>query len=72
MIEVYINTEFITVAQFLKHINLVSSGGEVKYFLKEYYFYINDTETSSRKTKIYPNDVVNVMGKVFKVLYRED
>jgi len=72
MIEVCINTEFITVAQFLKHINMVSSGGEVKYFLSEYYFYINDNETSSRKTKIFPDDVVNVMGKIFKVVYCED
>jgi ribosome-associated protein YbcJ (S4-like RNA binding protein) len=72
MIEVSINTEFITVAQFLKHINLVSSGGEVKYFLAEYFFYINDKETSSRKTKIFPDDIINVAGEMYKVVYRED
>jgi len=72
MIEVNINSEFITVGQFLKHINLVSSGGEVKYFLSEYFFYLNDQEISSRGKKIYPGDEVNVMGKMYKVVLDEN
>ena len=49
-----ISTEYITLGQFLKFVNLASSGGEVKVFLATYTIYVNDELEARRGRKLYP------------------
>lgn len=56
--EVYINTEFITLGQFLKFENLIESGGNVKFFLEEIPVFINKEQDNRRGRKLYPGDVI--------------
>ncbi|SJZ45419.1 S4 domain-containing protein YaaA [Anaerorhabdus furcosa] len=60
-----INTDFITLSQLLKMEDLVSSGGEVKYFLANEKVLVNDQEENRRGKKLYPNDVIKIHGKKF-------
>lgn len=60
-----INTDFITLSQLLKMEDLVSSGGEVKYFLTNEKVLVNDQEENRRGKKLYPNDVIKIHGKKF-------
>ena len=58
--EVHIETEFITLGQFLKFENLIESGGNVKFFLEEVEVFINGEQDQRRGRKLYPNDVVSI------------
>lgn len=60
-----INTDFINLSQLLKMEDLVSSGGEVKYFLANEKVLVNDQEENRRGKKLYPNDVIKIHGKKF-------
>lgn len=60
MNNISINTEFITLGQFLKHANIVSSGGMVKPFLAENKISVNDVEENRRGKKLYPGDKVTI------------
>lgn len=62
---VNINDEFITLSQLLKITNLVSSGGEVKSFLKENEVYINDVLDQRRGKKLYKDDVIKIKGNEY-------
>lgn len=52
--------EIMTLAQFLKTNDYVNSGGQAKYFLKEYVVKVNQIETNERGKKLYPNDTVSI------------
>jgi len=52
--------EIMTLAQFLKANDYVNSGGQAKYFLKEYVVKVNQIETNERGKKLYPNDTVSI------------
>lgn len=52
--------EIMTLAQFLKVNDYVNSGGQAKYFLKEYVVKVNQIETNERGKKLYPNDTVSI------------
>ena len=71
MKEITIHTSHITLGQFLKLINLVSSGGEVKYFLKNNTIYINDSTDDRRGRKLYPNDIVRILNQSYKIVQHE-
>ena len=58
MNEFIMTKEVITLTQFLKANDYINSGGEAKYFLKEYVVYVNNVETIERGKKLYPNDIV--------------
>lgn len=60
MNNVKINTEYITLGQLLKHVNIVSSGGMVKPFLAENKISVNDLDESRRGKKLYPGDKVTI------------
>ena len=53
-------TEVMTLAQFLKVTGYINSGGEAKYFLKDYVVNINGIQCDLRGKKIYPKDIVRV------------
>ena len=62
-----ITTEYITLQQLLKIKNVISSGGEAKYFLSSNEVYVNGELENRRGRKLYPNDVIRVLGKEYKI-----
>ncbi len=58
MENIIINKEYITLVQFLKMESIISSGGEVKYFLEENDVKLNNIDVFEKRKKIYPNDVL--------------
>ncbi|MBY7141516.1 S4 domain-containing protein YaaA [Virgibacillus sp. NKC19-3] len=56
--EIEINTEFITLGQFIKLANILESGGMVKTFLQEEGVLVNGEWEHRRGRKLYPSDVV--------------
>ena len=60
-----ITTEFIELGKLLKLINVISSGGEAKYYLKDNAVYVNGELENRRGKKLYPNDTVKVEGKEY-------
>jgi S4 domain protein YaaA len=60
MKKIQINTPFITLGQFLKYVDLVQSGGEVKAFLAVNDIKVNGEIENRRGKKLRPNDIVVV------------
>lgn len=58
-----IDTEFITLGQFLKHIDLISSGGMAKWFLSEYVVYVDNEKEDRRGRKLFPGMMVDIPGE---------
>ncbi len=58
--EIVIKTEFIKLGQFLKFLNILSSGGDVKEFLLNQEVYVNGELENRRGRKLYPNDTILV------------
>lgn len=55
--------------QFLKLINLVSSGGEAKHFIRDGNVSVNGTLETRRGRKLVLGDVVEVNGERFDVSF---
>jgi len=60
MENVKIKGEFITLQQLLKVESIISSGGEIKYYLQENTVLVNGERETRRGRKLYPGDVVKV------------
>ena len=60
MKDVKIKTEYITLGQLIKFLNLIGSGGEVKFFLMENDIFVNEEPESRRGKKIYPGDKIKI------------
>lgn len=63
------NSETLTLAQFLKATDHINSGGEAKYFLKEYVVLINNEQCELRGKKLYPKDIVSVNNEEYILIY---
>ena len=68
MKEIKINTEYITLGQFLKIADIISSGGQAKWFLAETDVYVNGELENRRGRKLYPETTVKVLGKSYKII----
>lgn len=55
-----IDTEFITLGQFLKVANIISSGGMAKWFLSEYRILVNGEIEQRRGRKLRSGDKIEV------------
>ena len=62
-----ITTDYITLQQLLKIEDVISSGGEAKYFLSNNEVYVNGELENRRGRKLYPNDVIKVLGKEYQI-----
>ncbi|MDE6656067.1 MAG: S4 domain-containing protein YaaA [Anaeroplasmataceae bacterium] len=62
-----LQSEYITLQQFLKIENIISSGGEAKYYLAEHKVYVNQELENRRGRKLYPKDIVRVNGKEYQM-----
>lgn len=64
---------YITLGQFLKLQNYVSSGGEAKRLILTFDITVNGEEENRRGRKLYPNDVVIIEGDSYVIAdYYED
>jgi len=63
MEKVKIDSEYITLGQFLKYVNIVSSGGMVKAVLQDTKIIVNDVLEARRGKKLYPGDKIVVKGR---------
>ena len=64
---VEINGEFITLGQFIKVMDLVSSGGETKSFLLNTEIKVNTEIESRRGRKLYKGDLIVINNKEYKI-----
>lgn len=67
MKEIKIYTEYVTLGQFLKLADIIQTGGEAKLFLSENRIIINGEEDNRRGRKLREGDVVEVLGKSYKI-----
>ena len=68
MKKVFINSEYITLSQFLKLEGFIASGGEAKYFLKEVEGELNNAFEDRRGKKLYTDDVIKIDGQEFIIV----
>jgi S4 domain protein YaaA len=64
---VKISTEYITLGQLLKMTDIITSGAQAKFAVKELKIFVNGEKEDRRGRKLYPGDIVKVENKVFKV-----
>ena len=62
-----IQSEYITLGQFLKLISLISSGGQAKFFLLDNNVLVNNEEEKRRGRKLYHNDIIYVANKEYQI-----
>ncbi|MCF8565715.1 S4 domain-containing protein YaaA [Alicyclobacillus tolerans] len=63
--DIEIHSEYITLAQFLKKVDLISSGGEAKAFLANEQVYVNGEPEQRRGKKLYAGDRVLVFEEEY-------
>lgn len=59
---VKIDTEFITLGQFLKMTDIIQSGGMAKWFLQEYEVFVNGEIETRRGRKLRNDDTIEIEG----------
>jgi ribosome-associated protein len=57
-----IDTEFITLGQFLKAADIISTGGMAKWFLSENEILINGEKDQRRGRKLRSGDKIEILG----------
>lgn len=62
-----INTEFITLGQLLKMLDIANSGGEIKHLIKTLDIKVNGTIENRRGKKLYKGDIVIIDGKSYTI-----
>ena len=62
-----IEGEFITLGQFLKVADIISSGGEAKSFFVTNRVLINNEEDNRRGRKLYKDDIVEIDRKQYRI-----
>ena len=65
--KVQIKEDYIYLGQFLKIVDLVSSGGETKSFLSLNKIFINKEEDNRRGRKLYKGDLIEVNSQVYEI-----
>ena len=67
MEKITIKGEYLKLEQLLKIVDLVSSGGEAKFFLINNKILVNNEEENRRGRKLYKGDVVKILGKTYEL-----
>ena len=65
--EIKIDSEFITLGQFLKFADVISTGGEAKAFLSQNDVYINGELDVRRGRKLRPGDHITILGESYSI-----
>ncbi|WP_035446067.1 S4 domain-containing protein YaaA [Atopobacter phocae] len=58
---IYLDKEFMTLQQLLKYINVIGSGGQAKWFLKDHAVLLNGEFENRRGKKLYPGDTIELV-----------
>lgn len=66
--DIKIDGDYITLGQFLKLTDFISSGGEAKLAVKELSITVNDEKENRRGRKLRTDDKVVIEGNVFHIL----
>ena len=67
MKKIIIHSEYITLGQFLKFTDVISSGAMAKMYLSENIVYVNGLEENRRGRKLYENDQIEVENNKFLI-----
>lgn len=67
-VPISIKTEFITLGQFLKFADVVSSGSEAKFYLSTVEVVVNGEVEDRRGRKLRPGDVVETKGNAYEIV----
>lgn len=62
-----INGDYIELGKLLKMVNVISSGGEAKYYLQDNEVLVNGELENRRGKKLYPGDVVKVEDEEYTI-----
>lgn len=57
---IFIETDYITLGQFIKLAGIIDTGGQAKDYLSEAEILVNGEKENRRGKKLYPKDVVQV------------
>ncbi|MGG0717577.1 S4 domain-containing protein YaaA [Robertmurraya massiliosenegalensis] len=60
--KIKIETDYITLGQFLKLAELIDSGGMAKWFLSEYEIYVNGEQDQRRGRKLRVGDNISIQN----------
>ncbi|EFV77975.1 S4 domain-containing protein YaaA [Cytobacillus pseudoceanisediminis] len=60
MTEIQIDTEYITLGQFLKAADVIQTGGMAKWFLSEYEVFVNGEQDQRRGRKLRTGDKIEI------------
>ncbi|MCL6571009.1 MAG: S4 domain-containing protein YaaA [Bacillus sp. (in: Bacteria)] len=60
--KIKLNTEYITLGQFLKLAEVIQTGGMAKWFLSEHDIFINGEQDQRRGRKLHAGDNVKIAG----------
>ena len=63
--KIKIETEYITLGQFLKFINVITNGGEAKNYIAFNEIFVNDELIKARGKKLFPSDKININNSLF-------
>lgn len=63
--KVQITTEYITLGQFLKFANVISNGGEAKFFIAKNDIFVNGEDMKMRGKKLRSGDQIVINNKLF-------
>ena len=62
-----IDTEYVTLGQFLKMTDWIDTGGQAKFAVKELDITVNGEKENRRGRKLYPGDVIVIEGNEYKI-----
>lgn len=62
-----IDSPYITLGKLLKLVNIISSGGEAKYFLFENEVLVNDVVEQRRNLKLYDGTIIKVNDRELQI-----
>ena len=60
-----ITSEYITLGQFLKFTNVISNGGEAKFFIANNKIFLNGQQIFERGKKLRSHDQININDHLF-------
>ncbi|MDQ0157770.1 S4 domain-containing protein YaaA [Robertmurraya andreesenii] len=60
--KIKIETEYITLGQFLKLAEIIDSGGMAKWFLSEYEIFVNGEQDQRRGKKLRVGDKIDIQN----------
>ena len=61
--------EFITLGQLIKACGFIASGGDAKAYLIEHPVKVNQTLKTTRKTKLFVDDVIEIDHMVYTITH---